>query len=152
MEKTFNDWLAEIQTDMIDACLEYADYKADAVYIYASYEEKTISCDYFYRIGDSLYERHKLSEIEAFKYDVSVQRQGACLTILNEDMEKLIGVCKDFDMDMPTEIKLIYDVKRNHVNADYKYELQYSNTAELMSDDLAEAWFEQELQRISDEK
>lgn len=152
MEKTFEDWLAEIQTDMIDICLEYADYKADAVYIYASYEEQTISCDYFYKIGDSLYERHRLSEIEAFKYDVSIQRQEACLAILNEDIEKLIDVCKDFDMDMPTEIKLIYDVKRNHVSADYEYELQYSNTAELMPEDLAEAWFEQELQRISDEK
>ena len=152
MEKTFEDWLAEIQTDMIDACLEYADYKADAVYIYASYEEQTISCDYFYRIGDSLYERHKLNEIEALNIDVSVQRQEACLKILNKDIEKLIDVCKDFDMDMPTEIKLIYDVKRNHVSADYEYELQYSNTAELMADDLAEAWFEQELQRISDEK
>lgn len=34
MNKVFEDEFTEVQTDMIDICLEYADYEIDAVYIY----------------------------------------------------------------------------------------------------------------------
>lgn len=59
MSRSFEDDFTLIQTDMVEICEEYADYKADIVYVYASYEDDTISCDYFYRIGSCLVERHK---------------------------------------------------------------------------------------------
>lgn len=34
MEKTFEDYFSEIQSDMVDICLEYVQDRADEVYIY----------------------------------------------------------------------------------------------------------------------
>lgn len=43
---------------------------------------------------------------------------------------------------MPTEIKLIYDVKKNSLKAEYKYDLVYSNDPVKTADDIAMEWFE----------
>lgn len=143
MNKVFEDKFSEIQTDMIKICLEYANYSADIIYIYASYEENIISCDYFYKINETLAERHKLNKIDSKKYDTSIQRQKACMKILNEDMKKLISACQEYKRDMPTEIKLIYDVKNNNVNANYEYDIRYSNSSNKTADTMAEEWFNQ---------
>ena len=45
---------------------------------------------------------------------------------------------------MPTQIKLIYDVAANSLNADYSYDIIYSNDKDKMADDILEEWFESE--------
>ncbi len=47
MKEGFEQIFSDIQTDMVSICLEYVEKKADKIYIYASYEAKTISCDFF---------------------------------------------------------------------------------------------------------
>lgn len=143
MSKVFEDDFTTIQTDMIEICEEYADYKADIVYVYASYEDDTISCDYFYRIGSSLVERHKLNDISGHIYDTSIERQRVCMDILVEDIQKLIMLCKEYGKEMPTEIKLIYDVCNNKVSANYSYEEKYCFDEIKTADDIAEEWFEE---------
>lgn len=144
MNKIFEDKFTELQTDMIQICLEYVSYNAELVYIYASYEDNVISCDYFYKINGKLLERHKLNNNAVMIYDTSIQRQKTCMKILNEDVKKMIAVCNEYHKDMPTEIKLIYDVKNNKVNANYEYKIKYSSDAEKTADDMAEEWFRQE--------
>ena len=38
MDKSFEDLFVEIQADMVFACMDYVDDKADKVYIYGSFE------------------------------------------------------------------------------------------------------------------
>lgn len=87
MKKVFEDEFSEIQTDMIQICLEYAEKKVDTIYIYGSFEENTISCDFFYKIMGKIVERHELNEIGEL-YDTSIQRQKKCMRILIEDIKK----------------------------------------------------------------
>ena len=149
MSKVFEDAFSEIQIDMIKICLAYAEYTADKVYVYASYEGGVISCDYFYQINHTLVQRHKLNDIGVkHKYDVSPDRQGKCLNILNADMDALSSVCKEYNQPMPTEIKLIYDAVNRKVMSKYAYDLKYSNTKDLTADDMAEQWFEEEKQKL----
>ena len=143
MDKVFEDEFTLIQTDMIEACEKYADDKADIVYVYASYEDDTISCDYFYRIGTCLVERHKLNDISGHNYDTSIERQRECMGVLVEDMQKLIMLCKEYNKEMPTEIKLIYDTHNNKMNANYSYEEKYCFDEIKTADDIAEEWFEE---------
>lgn len=143
MCKVFEDEFTAIQTDMIEICLEYVDDRADVVYVYASYEDDTISCDYFYEIGSSVIERHRLNDLQGYVYDTSIQRQKACMDILVEDVQKLITVCNEHGREMPTEIKLIYDVNNNKINANYDYEEKYSFSDAKTADDIAEEWFEE---------
>ena len=44
---------------------------------------------------------------------------------------------------MPTEMKIVYDVKNNSLKAEYKYELVYSNDAVKSASDIAGEWFEE---------
>ena len=46
----------------------------------------------------------------------------ACLNILTEDVKKLISVCKEYDAEMPAEIKITFDVNSNKLNATYQYD------------------------------
>ena len=48
MGKIFEDYFSEYQADMVSICLEYVDWRADAIYIYCSYESNTIYGDCFF--------------------------------------------------------------------------------------------------------
>ena len=148
MKKGFEDCFTEIQKDMISICLEYANDKADAVYVYASYEDGVISSDFFYKINSQLWARHLLNEINSDEYDVSIPRQNSCLRILNADIKKLSEVCKEYDQPMPTEIKLIYDVNSHKVDARYRYDNVYTQSKTKTADDVADEWFEEEKKKL----
>ena len=142
----FEDYFSELQTDMVSICLEYVSNKADIIYIYGSCEGQIISCDHFYKINGQIVQCHKLNDIDlgnGFKYDVSSSRQDKVLTILIEDIEKIENLCKEYKRDMPTEFKLIYDVKDNRLNANHRYDLIYTNDPVKTADDVAEEWFEE---------
>lgn len=78
------------------------------------------------------------------EYDVSIPRQCDVMEILNEDMVALRKLCEEHQREMPTQIKLIYDVAANSLNADYSYDIIYSNDKDKMADDILEEWFESE--------
>ena len=148
MSKKFEDFFSELQADMVSICLEYVFYRAEKIYIYGSLEEKVISCDFFYCINNKIVRKHKLNDAvdtnkEDFKYDTSVERQKGVMNIISDNVEKIYKLCKEYNREMPTEIKLVYDVKRNSLKADYKYELVYSNDPIKTADDIAMEWFEQ---------
>lgn len=44
---------------------------------------------------------------------------------------------------MPTEFKLIYDVKSSKLKAEYKYDLVYTNDDVKTADDISDEWFEE---------
>lgn len=78
------------------------------------------------------------------EYDVSIPRQRDVMAILNEDMVALRKLCEEHQREMPTQIKLIYDVAANSLNADYSYDIIYSNDKDKMADDVLEEWYESE--------
>lgn len=145
MDKVFEDYFSELQADMVSICLEYVDSRVEKMYIYGSFEEGVVSSDFFYNINERILERHKLNDalgnIEK-KYDVSVERQKGVIKILNTDIKDMLKLCKEYQREMPTEIKLVYDVSKNSLKAEYKYELVYSNDPVKTADDIAMEWFE----------
>jgi hypothetical protein len=74
---------------------------------------------------------------------ISVERQKAVVNIINQDIKEMIKLCKEHDREMPTEIKMIYDVKTNKITADYKYELVHTNDSNMTASSVARLWFEQ---------
>ena len=131
---------------MVSICLEYVQDKAEKIYIYCSCEERVLSSDFFYRIGEKIKERHKLNDVNKninYIYNTSPERQDVVLDILIEDIEKMMSLCNEYKREMPTEIKLVYDVSKNSLKADYRYDLVYSNDAVKTADDIAMEWFEQ---------
>lgn len=146
MSKVFEDYFSELQADMVSICLEYVEGRAEKIYIYCSCENRVLSSDFFYCIEGKIKERHKLNDdmnkSNNYIYDTSIERQNAVLDILIEDIEKLYKLCNEYKREMPTEIKLVYDVSKNSLRADYKYDLVYSNDPIKIADYIAMEWFE----------
>ena len=143
MPKTFEDEFMEAQADMVSICLEYVEDDAEKINIYASCENRAITGDYFYKINGQIWQRHHLNRIPGKNYDVSGERQGMCMRILLQDVQKIQAACKTYNQPMPTQFKLVYDVAKNSLDAHYEYENQYSYDPVKSSDDVADEWFEQ---------
>ena len=150
MSKKFEDYFSELQADMVAICLEYVKNEAEDIYIYCSYEPEMYVFDVFYKINSQFVFKHNLndavnSEIgkKTLIYDTSEQRQEVFLDIGLENLEEIHEKCKEYGREMPTEIKLHYNVKRNSLKGKYRYDLVYSNDEELLPDDIFELWFEE---------
>ena len=60
-----------------------------------------------------------------------------------EDIEKIERVCKQYGREMPTEIKLIYDIKKNELKATYAYENFWSESKTRCAQDIGDEWFDE---------
>ncbi|MEK5507352.1 DUF600 domain-containing protein [Paenibacillus sp. SEL3] len=148
MTKVFEDSFSELQADMVSICMEYVGDKTEKIFIYCSFEERVISNDFFYCINGKVVKKHKLNDAveaitENMEYNTSVERQKAVMNIINDDIKKIYKLCNEYKREMPTEIKLVYDVRENSLKAEYKYDLVYSNDPVKTADDIAMEWFEQ---------
>ncbi|WFD11943.1 immunity protein YezG family protein [Tepidibacter hydrothermalis] len=144
--KEFEEYFSETQADMISICLEYVKNRAEKVYVYASCEGDVISSSFFYKINNMYVKKHNLNDAidgGEERYDVSTERQFAVLDIINEDIENIKKLCIEYDRDMPTEFKMIYDVQKNGLKAEYKYDLVYSNDPVKTANHIGLEWFEE---------
>ncbi|GEN34883.1 DUF600 domain-containing protein [Aneurinibacillus danicus] len=148
MAKVFEDYFSELQADMVSICLEYVNNRADVIYIYASYELGEYGVDVFYKINNCVVQKHKLNDAvqrfgdkSEYLYDVSRDRQIAMLDIANENLRKIYDLCRELNREMPTEMKLVYDVANNKLDATYSYDLKYSNDPEKISSHIFDEWF-----------
>lgn len=146
MGKVFEDGFSELQADMVSIALEYVENRAEKIYIYCSFEDGVLTSDVCYKINGKVVHRHKLNDAILNNqpgYDVSIDRQKGLIRIINEDMGGVIKLCKEYQREMPMEIKLVYDVIANKLNADYGYDLYYSNHPTRTSNDVFEEWVKQ---------
>lgn len=145
--KKFEDYFSKLQADMVSICLEYVEKRAEKIYIYCSCENGVIFSGFFYKIGVKIVHKHRLNdalENNDREYDVSIIRQKKAINIINRDIEELKKLCQKYKRDMPTQIKLTYDIGANKLNADYSYDLIYSDDADKISDDVFEEWYQVE--------
>ncbi|MNI56847.1 hypothetical protein D3C73_1118740 [compost metagenome] len=141
MGKVFEDYFSELQSDIVSICLEYVDKRADVIYICCYHELGEYGMDVFYKINDVFVEKHKVNEIYS-EIDVSEERQYAVLRIGNEDLLKIINLFEKYNREMPTEMKLTYDVIKNKLEATYSYDLKFTNLSKSASE-VFDEWFEE---------
>lgn len=147
MTQVFEDYFSELQTDMVSLCLEYVESKADEIFIYCSYEPDAYYFNVFYKIQGAFVLKHQLNEIykggNHESYDVSDERQIALQRMGVEDLKEIHKVCKKFEREMPTEMKIHYNVEMNKLDAEYNYDLKYSVDETLLPKDIFKSWFEE---------
>lgn len=101
----------------------------------------------FFEITKKVVKKHQLNDIkgkeEGFEYDVSEERQRGLLDIISEDIEKIYTLCMKYGKDMPTEMKLVYDVKKNSLKAYYCYENLWTDSETKLGLHICEEWFEE---------
>ncbi|MEN2667813.1 DUF600 domain-containing protein [Listeria aquatica] len=145
MAKMFEEYFTDLQADMVSICLEYSEKKVEKIYIYGSIENNTTAFNVFFESKGKLLHLNELNSVleQNNKIDDHIDRQFGVLQIGVEDIEKIRHLCEEYKMDVPTEIKIQYDVLENNMNADYRYENVYSNTKDKTDNDIFNDWFEE---------
>lgn len=138
--KTFEDFFSEIQANMVSLALDYVNQKADEIYLYASNDGGVLFFDVFYKIKGEIIARNKLNELDN-NYDVSVDRQVEMLKIGMNDLKEIRQLFKDYNMEMPTEMKMVYIIETGNFEAKYDYNPIHSNSQDLTPDMIFSIWF-----------
>ncbi|EOB31448.1 hypothetical protein D065_08642 [Streptococcus mitis 13/39] len=148
MNRVFEDQLMDIQSDMISLSLEYVENKAETVYIYVVLEDGLVSFDVFYKIGGFISEKSDVNEYLSEKINDSDDIQFSLLEYGIEDAEKIEVLFEENSKEVPTEIRLVYDVKNNSLKSNYRYDAMYEKNEDLSVSDVFDAWIQEEKSKL----
>ena len=114
-------------------------------YIYISIENKIISFNVFYKVKNRILRPNEINSVlaEGEKIDDDLERQFSLLDIGCENAEKIVELHEKYKKQIPTEIKIIYDVLDNHVLANYRYDTVYSDNDDKINEDVFDEWVEE---------
>ena len=114
IEQKFEDEFMDLQSGLISLCLEVVGEKVSKVYAYCSNEKKSKMFNAFFDVNGEIKTLDQLGVTDepAFEF----LRTGT------EDLVKVDDICTKYNMRVPTEMKLYYDVKSGKFDAEYKYE------------------------------
>ncbi|MFD0898257.1 immunity protein YezG family protein [Loigolactobacillus binensis] len=141
MAQVFEDEFGKIQVDMVSICREYVSDRADKIYIYGTAEDNQYYCSFFYNINGVLLKKHKVNE-QLDNVDVSENMQMQVNHILVDDLLEIEKAAKKYERKMPTELKLIYDVKKNNLDADFRYDKVLEKN-DMAGFEMADRWFDE---------
>ena len=61
-----------------------------------------------------------------------------------EVAQKIEVLFKENSKEVPTEIRLVYDVKNNSLKSNYRYDAMYEKNEDLSVSDVFETWIQEE--------
>jgi len=64
------------------------------------------------------------------------------------DLDKMKLVCNEYNMRVPTELKMYYDVNSGKYNADYKYEEVCSGKTGISAGEVFMNWINEKKQEL----
>lgn len=133
MKKVFEDEFMDLQSEFISLCLELTGKTVDNIYIYISIEEKSKMFNAFFRVGN------ELKSLNQLNINNSLIMQF--LKLGTEDIEKIKKLCNDYNMPIPSELKMYYNVNTGKYNVDYKYESICSTKTGISAGEIFMNWF-----------
>ena len=142
-KKCFEDVFGELQTDMVAICNEYAEGLADKIYIHCYITDEAYAADHFYEVNGDIIPKHKLGEQTNGAVDTSPDRQKQCGKILMDDLTQIIHVFKDDNRRMPYELRIVYDAKKNSMDAHYEYPPIPDELEELLPNEIMKLWMDE---------
>lgn len=131
-----------IQIAMIETCKWFVRNKADYIYLYCSCEGGVYSVNHFYCFNGEMIQRHEVARyLDKCSYKIDEQIEVLCM--LNDDMKRLIGLCIEYQQSIPSEIKMIYDVKCDCLDKSYQYgPIWSSKHSKKTVIEIEDEWFE----------
>lgn len=132
---SFEGVLADVQSEMISAALEYVDGRASDVFVYCTTEGGIFQYDPFFVVDGKVTERHKIAGI-----DTSISRQRSLIKFGNQQLLRLKDAAKKYDRPLPTQMKLHYVITDGSLDASFEYEMQYTNNSSKTAADMIQEW------------
>ena len=104
----------EVQSGLVSLCLELTEGRADKLYLYGSIEAASLSFNAFVEAGGRVLTLQQM--------DLEGDRVWQFLRLGTGDLQKLRDICSRYSRPVPTELKLIYDVKTGRFASSYQYQ------------------------------
>lgn len=140
MSKKFEDEFMDLQSELISLCLEVTDKRVDKIYAYASIEEKSQMFNAFFEVAGEIKMLNQLG--------INNNLMMQFLKLGTGDLGKIKELCKEYDMLVPTELKMYYDVKTGKYNADYQYTEVCSSKTGISAGEVFMNWINQKKQEL----
>lgn len=131
----FEDFFSDILTDIVYFALNFTKNSMDKIYIHCSNEKNCISSNVFFQKDGKKIKRRDIK-------DVSDVEQRMLIHSINEKIKEIDFLCKNNKQKSPTEIKLIYEVSEKHLVSKLNYENLYSDSENLIVQNIFDNWFE----------
>ena len=129
----FEDAFTAAQADYISLCLELAQENADTVYGFIYLTPGMTTFGVFYRKDG------EIKEVEDIAPDDLIDR---FYDVGYGDVEKLRDICTRYEHQCPNQIKMVYDARTKHFDANYAYmseaEIEKVDPDEVFNDWVAE--------------
>lgn len=133
MYEKFEDKFMEIQTDLISLCMEVTEGNVDKIFAYASIEKKSTMFNAFFEKNGEVVTINQLN--------INMKKVMEFLKVGTMDLQKVKKLCNEYEMEVPTEIKMYYDVDTRKYNADYKYDEVCSEKTGISSGEVFMNWY-----------
>lgn len=113
MKQGYEDVFSKLQSEYISLCLEYAEGKAEEVYAYLYRTDTMRMFNAFFRSGGRIL---AASQMQTTCNDEEFMEAG------RDDISKLEEICREYEAELPNELKMHYDVKTGKYEANVSYE------------------------------
>lgn len=140
MSKQFEDEFMDLQSEFISLSLELTKKRVDKIYAYASIEKKSKMFNAFFEVNGEIKTLNQLG--------INSVLIMQFLKLGTGDLDKIKTLCNEYNMPVPTELKMYYDVKSGKYNADYEYKEICSAKTGISSGEVFMNWFNEKKQEL----
>lgn len=140
----FDTKLGEIFKSTIGLSLEFIEEQQnqfDEVYIYGNLENNTYFFNLFYKKENTIFSKEDIARLRGFTEQESIELIFQLLDIGISDLVKISSLFKDNDREIPTELKVSYNINTHSFNLDISYDRSKEiNNTNISNVDLFEEW------------
>lgn len=129
----FRTRLMDIQTGLLELCMDITDEKADKIYVYCSMEGNSTMFNAFFEVDGKTVTIDELNIEDGLSWDF--------LKTGTYDLVDMSELFEEYNAIRPTEIKMFYDVKTRHFNANYQYDPICTLESGLDESDVFMDWY-----------
>lgn len=140
---SLDEELKIIFTDTVTLSVEFlAEQKEyiDNVYIYGNIENNTYFFDLFFSRNNLVLHKEEIVELRGFKGPEKDNLLYQVLDLGIEDLLKIEELFEKHNQDIPTELKITFNVKNHHFDMHLSYEQKLTDDENITQSDLFEDW------------
>lgn len=135
MSRVFEDELMDLHADCISLCLEVVHDKADKIFAYCSIEKDSNMFNAFFEVNDEIKTLGQLGISRAMTMQF--------LQLGTQDLEKYEELGKQYDRPIPTEIKMVYDMRTKKLDTQYRYDEVCGASSDVCAEDVFMTWLKE---------
>lgn len=140
MDKQFEDKFMDLQSEFISLCLEVTEKRVDKIYAYVSIEEKSKMFNAFFEVNGEIKTLNQLG--------INSVLIMQFLKLGTGDLDKIKALCNEYNMRIPTELKMYYDINSGKYNAEYQYEEVCSAKTGISSGEIFMNWINEKKREL----